>query len=354
MWRKLILPMLALSLVGWSVWNVFAGQRDTRQAEAPEAPPRSPYAHAVAGAGMVEPKTESSGTANVAVGSVLPGVVTKIHVHIGQRVQEGDPLFYLDDRDKQAERKVREANLMVAEAQLAKLEQSPRPEEVPPSEARVRRAHEAVVQATDEADRARRLIQSRAISPEELVQRMQSMRTSHEQLAMVKAQDDLLKAGAWQPDKDIAHAAVAQAQAQVEQIKTDLDRLLVRAPVTGTVLQVNIRLGENVSAQPGQGLIVLGDLSALHVRVAIDESDIARLKLNASARGLSRGSPQREYPLTFVRLEPCVVPKKSLTGDNSERVDTRVLQVIYAINQAEAPVYVGQQLDVFIEVDRAN
>ena len=51
-----------------------------------------------------------------------------------------------------------------------------------------------------------------------------------------------------------------------------------------------------------------------------------------------------------MRVEPYVVPKKSLTGDNTERVDTRVLQVIYALVSADRRVYVGQQLDVFVNV----
>jgi HlyD family secretion protein len=43
------------------------------------------------------------------------------------------------------------------------------------------------------------------------------------------------------------------------------------------------------------------------------------------------------------------VPKKSLTGDNTERVDTRVLQVIYALETKNRPIYVGQQMDVFVD-----
>jgi hypothetical protein len=50
-----------------------------------------------------------------------------------------------------------------------------------------------------------------------------------------------------------------------------------------------------------------------------------------------------------VRFEPFVVPKKSLTGDSTERVDTRVLQVIYRIEDNKLPLFVGQQMDVFID-----
>ena len=97
-------------------------------------------------------------------------------------------------------------------------------------------------------------------------------------------------------------------------------------------------------------MILMGDLHPLHVRVDIDEHDAPRFRPGAPARASLRGKPEVQYPLRFVRVEPYVVPKKSLTGDNTERVDTRVLQVIYALDVGDRPIYVGQQLDVFIDV----
>jgi len=62
-----------------------------------------------------------------------------------------------------------------------------------------------------------------------------------------------------------------------------------------------------------------------------------------------KGRKDPRFPLEFVRIEPYVIPKKSLTGDNSERVDTRALQVLYALpDQPPAKVYVGQQMEVFL------
>ena len=98
------------------------------------------------------------------------------------------------------------------------------------------------------------------------------------------------------------------------------------------MLQVNVRPGEFVGAPAGQALIVLGSVTQLHVRVDIDEYDIPRFITDAPARATLKGQPKDFFPLKFVRVEPYVVPKKSLTGDNTERVDTRVLQVIYAID----------------------
>jgi hypothetical protein len=87
----------------------------------------------------------------------------------------------------------------------------------------------------------------------------------------------------------------------------------------------------------------------LHVRADIDEYDIPRFVPEAQARATLKGQPDISFPLRFVRVEPYVVPKKSLTGDNTERVDVRVLQVIYAIDTQGKRLFVGQQLDVFVE-----
>ena len=127
------------------------------------------------------------------------------------------------------------------------------------------------------------------------------------------------------------------------------DRGDVAAPVAGRVLQVNVRPGEYVGAAAGQALVVLGDSGGLHVRADIDEHDIPRFRQDVDARAFLRGPERREVRLRFVRVEPYVIPKRSLTGDNTERVDTRVLQVIYDVTDQDQPLFVGQQVDIFID-----
>lgn len=118
----------------------------------------------------------------------------------------------------------------------------------------------------------------------------------------------------------------------------------------GRVLQVNVRPGEYVGTPPGQPLVILGNIDQLHVRVDIDEFDIPRFRSAASASAVPRSSLQNRYPLEVVRIEPFVVPKRSLTGETTERVDTRVLQVIYACNPVSLPpLFVGQQMEVLID-----
>ncbi len=95
-------------------------------------------------------------------------------------------------------------------------------------------------------------------------------------------------------------------------------------------------------------MIVLGDSKRLHVRVDIDENDLPYFSTAAPAVATLKGRPQVQFALKFVYVEPYVIPKQSLTGYNSERVDTRVLQVIYELpDERMVDVYIGQQMDVY-------
>lgn len=345
MMTRYVLPLIAAGLLVFAVYHVSRYYQAT-PATAPAAePPRNTFfSHTVAGAGVVEPQTE-----NIAIGSATSGVITKVAVVVGQKVRAGDELFELDDRQLKAELKSREASLHSARNDLERLENQPRKEQVPVAEADVTEAEANVADQRDQLNRSRDLAASRAVSAQELVTREQAFRVAQSRLTRAKASLDLLKAGAWQFDKLVAKAAVEQAEAQVAQTRTELERLVVRALVDGEVLKVNVRPGEFVGAPATQALVVLGNVDQLHVRVDIDEHDIPRFNLGAGAKALLKGRSDQEFTLTFVRVEPYVVPKKSLTGENTERVDTRVLQVIYSIDAQGKRLYVGQQMDVFID-----
>jgi hypothetical protein len=131
-----------------------------------------------------------------------------------------------------------------------------------------------------------------------------------------------------------------------------LARLVVRAPVDGEVLQVNVRPGQFAAMTWKEPMIVLGEVNRLHVRVDVDEIDLNRFREGMRAQATLRGRKEPKFNLEYVRIEPYVIPKKSLTGDTSERVDTRALQVLYALpDNPPAMVYVGQQMDVFLAVE---
>jgi HlyD family secretion protein len=343
--RRYLLPLLAVAGVAFAMWTVVLGNRPVPAAPPVASPAPAPFASYVAGSGIIEPSTQ-----NIAIGTHVSGVVTGIFVQVGDTVKAGDPLFALDDRALQAELVQRRASLHMQQEQLTKLLRQPRPEEVPQDEANVKAAEAALGDARNQLALAESLQDKRAMSAEDLSKRRWAVVTNDAKLAQARAQLALRKAGAWKPDVDIARAQVVTAEAQLKQTEIDIARLTLRALVSGQILQVNIRLGE--FAQAGvltTPLLLLGNVEPLHVRVDIDENDAWRVRPEAAAMASMRGNRELKTPLQFVRFEPYVVPKKSLTGDTTERVDTRVLQVLYRFNRGDLPVYVGQQMDVFIE-----
>lgn len=345
MLTKYGLPIVAVGMLIFAVNYVVRAQKPIPALPPPIEPARNPFSNTVAGAGMVEPQTEF-----ISMGSPTPGVVVEVTAKVGAKVQPGDPLFRLDDRMLRAELAARQRKLADARAQLARLESMPRREELPPAAALVREARADYDNMQDQLARGEKLFErTAAITEEELSDRRQRATQALERYNKAMADYDLLEAGAWEPDKVVARSAVQSAEAQVKQVETELDRLTVRAYVESKVLQVNVRPGEFVGAPANSTLVMLGDVQQLHVRVDVDEYDIHRFNPEAPARASLKGQPKTNLPLSFVRVEPYVVPKKSLTGDNTERVDTRVLQVIYAIDAGEQRLFVGQQLDVFID-----
>ena len=293
MLRKYMIPVLALIGVLFAMWMVRQGSRPVIHAEPVADPPRVEFANRISGAGIVEASTR-----NISVGAHIPGIVARVHVKVGERVGAGSPLFSIDDRTRRADLAVRETRVREAEANLQDL-----------------RAQLEI---------AEKVKDPRAISAEDLNKRRFAVQA--------------------------AEARLANAAAEVRAAQVDLDLLTVRAPVDGAVLQVNVRPGEyaasGVTAQP---LVLLGSLERLHVRVDIDENDAWRFTEKARAVAYVRGNPNLKTDLRFEYVENYVIPKRSLTGESTERVDTRVMQVVYSFSRSDLPVFPGQLMDVYIE-----
>ena len=309
---KYTLPLLAAAGFAFGVYTVVNGNQPVPVAQPVAVPANSPFPTFIAGAGIVEAKSQ-----NISIGTPLGGIVQQVPVKVGDMVKAGDILFRIDDRETLAELGVRKANLARSKAAVGEAEASA---------IDTKTLLELIEAVTDR----------RAISTEDLDRR----RNAH---LLAKAR------------LESARAQVLQTEAELASTQTTLERLVVRAPVAGEVLQVNIRPGEFAPAGVGNSaLMVLGNLDQLHIRVDIDENDAWRFRKEGNAVAYLRGNRQFKTDLKLVWVEPYVVPKKSLTGDSTERVDTRVLQALYSFNRATLPAYVGQQMDVFIEAPDAG
>lgn len=322
-----IVPVCALG-GAWVGVSALLADRPKSEVTAPRVlPPRQPAARP--GDSASRPVIGATGTIesasrDIAVASVVPGVVARVLVDAGDPVRAGDPLFEIDTRalraeldQRQREREVAASAVGAADAAVAEAA----------AIARDRRA---------QADRAATLLGAAAISRDLAGTRAAAADAAEAQLVRAKA------------EAKRARALVAQAESAVSAARVALDRALVRAPIDGTILQAAIRPGEFAPADgSGRAAMVIGKVRPLHLRVDVDEADIPRLAPGAPATFSVRGGTGR-WNARFVRAEPLLVGKRNLAGVSGERVDTRVLQLIFAIEDAAVPAFVGQQVDVFL------
>jgi len=343
--RKYLLPVLAIAGLAFAIWTAIQGAKTQPPARPVSDPPRSPFAKKISGSGIVEASTR-----NISIGSHVPGIVARVFVTVGQRVRPGDPLFVLDSRKQQADLVVKKAVLAEARERLARLKQAPRAEDLPPAQAKVREAEAMYEDARRQLQITEKLNNARVIPIEDVNQRRYAVEAAEARLIQARADLKRLEVGSWKPDIDVAMANVAAAEAEVSGVQVEIGRLTVRAPVEGDILQVNVRPGEFApSGATAVPLILLGNLDKLHVRVDIDENDAWRFRRGASAVASIRGNPQFKTELTFEYVEAYVVPKRSLTGESTERVDTRVMQIVYSFKRDKLQIYPGQLMDVYID-----
>lgn len=302
-------PSFYLAILGIAAaTRLVIGLQKSPPAPPPLAPPaRSPFDNTVAATGLIEASAE-----NVRIAPPKPGLVTRIHVRVGQTVAAGDPLFQLDDREARA-------RVATLDKQMDALAASIAPERV------------QVADWTDQLARITRLERDKVATEDERKRREFTLATAQARVESLEAQ-------------------VAALRQQAAQARVELEILTVRAPRNGTLLQVNLREGEYATANATtEALMLLGDLGKLQIRAEVDEQNAPLIPHGAKATASLKGNPSLRMPLSFVRTEPFVVPKRNLTGDSVERVDTRVLQVVFELPRPAFPVYVGQQVDVFIE-----
>jgi len=293
--RKFLLPLLAIFGAIFGLYTVFLTQKTTPVQPILFPPARSPYQHSIAAAGIIEASTN-----NISIGSPFNEIIKKVYVIEGQTVKSGDQLFELDVRNFQAELGSAEGSINVAKATLE--------------------------------DRAKQFSFYKKLQGSKAVSEQIYQQASY---AYIEARESL---------------KVAQANLNV--IQANIEKSIILAPVSGKILQVNIHVGEIAPVIPAAAdgaLILMGSVDPLQMRVDIDEDDAWRFIEGMEATAFVRGNRNIGFAMKFIRVEPYIIPKRSFTGITSERVDTRVLQVLYQFEKKELPIYAGQILDVFIK-----
>ena len=342
---KIVIPILSALALGFGVATTVILNPEQQLTEAPNPPAVSTLeGRQIAGLGEIQPLGEE-----VCIATPIAGVVSRVHVASGDHVTKGDALFEIDDRALQSQLEAQIQAHATAKAELDRMQALPRPEDIPPAQARVDAARASLTHAEDTLQRVEQAFEQDAASRSEFVGHRSEANQARARLAEAMAQLDRLRAGAWDADIQITETGVAFALAEVNRIRTEIDRLVIRAPNDGVVSRVNIRAGEWADSVPRSGsLMVIVPDGGLIVRVQVDEQDARTVTKNASAEAYLRDRSRTRLDLKFLHIEPRVVPKTSLTGSTTERVDTRVLYVVYRILNQPPRLYSGQKVDVFI------
>jgi HlyD family secretion protein len=323
------------------------------------SPAASPYPSAIYAEGIVE-SAQTSGENNNIYPEVA-GTVKEILVSEGQQVKAGQPLLLIDDSIQRATAEQLGSQAEAAVALLGELKAEPRKENLDVADAQVVAAEATLKTAQDtlQKDQAAYEADPRSVSRDALDSALNAAAVAKANLIVAKKQDALTKAGAWVYDvqnQERQQNALAKAYAASRAL---LAKYTLRASRDGVVLAINTIVGNYVSPQGSydaytQGadpVITLGSSpAALHVRCYVDEILVPRLPLGSKmiAQMSVRGSDVK-IPLKFVRVQPYVSPKIELSDQRQERVDVRVLPVIFKIEKpANVNLYPGELVDVYI------
>ena len=249
------------------------------------------------------------------VGSPVTGVLVERRVKEGDTVQPGDVLAVLRADDL-------EAAAREAEAALAQLQQSTRPQ----AQAALREAEARLAQASREAARRRDLFQRQLIAREAMEQAAQAETIARSAAEQARLAASSLAEG--NPNEAAARARLATARAQ-------LAKTTIRAEVAGTVLTRNAEPGDLV--QPGRVLFEIARAGATEVLVPLDEKNLEVLALGQPAMCIADAYPNRPFPAKVSFIAPSVDPQRGT-------VDIR-------LTVAPVPDFLRQDMTVSVNVE---
>jgi HlyD family secretion protein len=356
---KLLLVLAVAGILGGLASAYLLGARE------PPPPPlftpaQNPYTKGVYANGIIE--SYQSNGANINIFPEVPGTITQVLVAEGAAVARGTPLLLIDGSIQKAVVEQQKAQAAAALALLQELKAQPRKEVLEVSKAQVEVAAANLKTSQDQLSKQKKSFEldPQSVSRDQLDNAENAARVAKANLDNSQRQYELTRAGAWIYDIQNQQHQYEALIKTYESGSALLDKYTIRAPVDGVILAVNAAAGSFISTQGAYGtytegfgpVIVMAQSDPyFQVRCYIDEILIPRLPPPAqmNARMYVRGT-NTSIPLEFVRVQPYVTPKIELSNQRNERVDVRVLPVVFRFETPkETHVYPGQLVDVYLE-----
>ena len=295
------------------------------------APPGEPGY--VGGQGIVEPAQRETKLAGE-----VPGRIARVFVKEGDFVSAGAPLVELENRPEKAALAAAEADLGAAKADLTRTLRGQRREDIDAAIAEAESARERAESSRTTADRTAQLAKSGAATQDELDRAQRQASADEETYRMLDARRRAAIAGSRQEDILAAQARVTASSARRDQAAAQLERLTVRAPLDGAILQLKFHVGEYYTPGGPDPLLVMGDTRTLRVRMDVDERDIARIDQGAAAYATASAFPGKRFPAKVVEVGRRMGRKNVRSDDPTERIDTKILEVVLQLEEPEGLV----------------
>ena len=318
--------------------------------------------------GRVEP---ASGTIKIA--APVMGVIAQVLIKVDEtKVFAGEPLVRLVDTEARA-------RLAAAEAQVAfrlrarNDESAPAASAARPSRPATPRRGEVVAANVDKAAARRRgedavadadkaVMEAQAALDKAVVDRRagaasntpiemarSGLARARERQQQRKAELRRIEADPSTPLPTFAEGQVNVARAEAAGAAAEIERLMIRAPIAGTVLQVNAKPGELAAPSNAQPLLVIGDVSALRVRAELDERDLGEIKIGQPAVIRADAFRGREFAGKVSFIAPIVEPARINNARGQRNVtDVDVVEVLVDLAQPD-PLAVGMKVDVYFQ-----
>lgn len=321
--------------------HVNAGAATGRGPAASEKPAKE---STICAAGKVEPVSEE-----IKIGSQLSGVLHEVPVEEGQRVAKGAVIAVLDNSDYAARVAQASATVEVRQAELDRLVNGARDQERREAAASVEEASAVLDNARTELERRRSLFQTGDISRSDWERAEREFQVAEARVSQASQRHAFLDAPARADERARAEAAVSLAKAQLAESQALLEKTVVRAPFAGTVLKRFRKAGETVSDKGDTPIVSFGDNSRLRVRVEVDETDVAKLRLGDRAYFTAPAFGAQRFEGRVARIGSELGQKNIETGAPSEKVDTKILETLVDLD-GHPPLPAGLRVDSYIFV----
>ncbi|MEO6589955.1 MAG: HlyD family efflux transporter periplasmic adaptor subunit [Pyrinomonadaceae bacterium] len=373
--RTIILSAIAFVLIAFSLgYFVLVRPAQVEQkvsAEKEETKQKTFAAKLIAAPGVVEAISEE-----IEVGAEIPGKLKQVLVEEGEQVLRGQTIAVLENSDFEAQiaaaklntetlrsqKETAQAKVTQTKTERARIFNGSRPEERREALQTYEQTLPNIEQAKREVERREKLFNSGDVSREDFERAKRDLETAQKQSNATREKYNVVNADARKDDLNKADAAILlaenqtnefdsmirEAEARVRTAQANLDKTIIRAPITGVILRKRLKDGESVSPENQTGIVSIADVSALLVRVDLDETDVADVSENQAAYVTADAYGERKFSGKVVKIGQILGRKNFRTTRPTEKVDTKILEVLIELD-ANQKLPLGLRVDAFIQ-----